>query len=209
MLTTIQTKVELIINYFIGFIIERYNNGIDKDLLIPCLNEVFILMIKIVKRTYDQITNRRGTKLFINKIISYTTTQKKIDFSKCAVFKIFSKENMSNVFNKEFVFTMKKNNFKFFDDKAYLIKLLLSCVDLKSIKKEIKNIFFASKYLKKGHERINKINEMKIEDWKFDPKEKNNKDYEYDIQFFKMRRKISSIMENNLSALEEEIKLFK
>ena len=209
MLTTIQTKVELIINYFIGFIIERYNNGIDKDLLIPCLNEVFILMIKIVKRTYDQITNRRGTKLFINKIISYTTTQKKIDFSKCAVFKIFSKENMSNVFNKEFVFTMKKNNFKFFDDKAYLIKLLLSCVDLKSIKKEIKNIFFASKYLKKGHERINKINEMKIEDWKLDPKEKNNKDYEYDIQFFKMRRKISSIMENNLSALEEEIKLFK
>ena len=41
-LNIIQTKVELILNYFIGFIIERYNNGLDRDLLIPCLNEVFI-----------------------------------------------------------------------------------------------------------------------------------------------------------------------
>ena len=71
---------------------------------------------------------------------------------------------MSNVFNKEFVYTMKNNNFHFFNDKSYLIQLLLSCVDLKSIKKETKNIFFADTYLKKGHDRILKIKEMKIED---------------------------------------------
>ena len=207
-LNIIQSKVELILTYFIGFIIERYNNGLDRDLLIPCLIEVFILMIKILKRTYDQRSKRKGSKIF-DKIISITTTQKKIDFSKCAVYKILSKDNMSNVFNKDFVTTMKKNNFQFFNDKSYLINLLLSSIDLKNIKKEIKNIFFAGIYLKKGHERITKINQMKMGDLKLDQKEKNNKDYQYDLQFFKMRRKISSSMENNLSALEEEIKLYK
>ena len=202
-LNIIQTKVELILNYFIGFIIERYNNGLDRDLLIPCLNEVFILMIKIVKRTYDQRGKRKGSKFF-NKIISITTTQKKIDFSKCAVFKIFSKENMANSFSKDFVNTMKKNHFQFFNDKSYLIQLLLSCVDLKSIKKEIKNIFFSDIYLKKGQERFLKIKKLGI--CSLDNK---NKNYVYDLQFFKMRRKIANTMENNLSTLEEEIKLFK
>ena len=204
----IQSKVELILDYFIGFIVERYNNGLDKDLLIPCLNEVFILMIKIVKRTYDQRNKRKGSKIF-DKIISITTTQKKIDFSKSAVFKIFSKDNMSNVFNKDFVYTMKKNGFKFFNDKTYLIQLLLSCIDLKSIKKDVKNIFFADIYLKKGHERILKIKEMKIGDMPKSSTPKTIWDYQYDLQFFKMRRKITNAMENNLSALEEEIKLFK
>ena len=120
-------------------------------------------MIKVLKRTYDQRSKRKGSKIF-DKIISITTTQKKIDFSKSAVYRIFSKDNMSNVFNKDFVYTMKKNNFQFFNDKSYLIQLLLSCVDLKMIKKEIKNIFFADIYLKKGHERILKIKEMKIGD---------------------------------------------
>jgi hypothetical protein len=166
-LNTIQTRVELILNYFIGFIIERYNNNLDRDLLIPCLVDVFILMIKILKRTYDQRSKRKGSQLF-SKIISITTTQKKIDFSKCAVFKIFSRENMANVFNKDFVTNLKKNNFKFFNDKSYLINLLISCVDLKSIQKEIKHIFFANKYLEKGQERILKINKMKNEDMNMD-----------------------------------------
>ena len=207
-LNIIQTKVEIILVYFIGFIIERYKNGLDKDLLLPCLNEVFILLIKVLKRTYDQRSKRKGSKIF-DKIISITTTQKKIDFSKSAVYRIFSKDNMSNVFNKDFVYTMKKNNFQFFNDKSYLIQLLLSCVDLKLIKKEIKNIFFADIYLKKGHERILKIKEMKIGDLGLSQIQKKNWDNQYDIQFFKMRRKITSAMENNLSALEEEIKLFK
>ena len=207
-LNTIQTRVELILNYFIGFIIERYNNNLDRDLLIPCLVDVFILMIKILKRTYDQRSKRKGSQLF-SKIISITTTQKKIDFSKCAVFKIFSRENMANVFNKDFVTNLKKNNFKFFNDKSYLINLLISCVDLKSIQKEIKHIFFANKYLEKGQERILKINKMKNEDMNMDNTAKKNWDYQYDIQYFKMRKKIEDIMQNNLSALEEEIKLFK
>ena len=208
MLNEIQTKVEIILNYFIGFIIERYNNNLDRDLLIPCLIEVFTLMIKILKRTYDQRNKRKGSQIF-SKIMSITTTQKKIDFSKCAVFRIFSKENIANVFNKDFVTTLKKNNFKFFNDKSYLINLLLSCVDLKGLQKEIKHIFFANKYLEKGQERIFKINEMKSEDLGNEKEAKKNWNYQYDIQYFKMRKKLESIMENNLSALEEEIKLYK
>ena len=207
-LNNIQIKVELILNYFIAFIIERYNNNLDRDLLLSCLNDIFILMIKILKRTYEQKNKRKGSKIF-NKIISITTTQKKIDFSKTAVFKFFSKENISNVFNKEFVSTMKKNNFQFFNDKSYLIQLLLSCIDLKNIQKEIKHIFFAGKYLKKGHERISMIKEIKSGELTINQTPNKNWDYIYDIQFFKMRRKIESIIENNLSALEEEIKLFK
>ena len=207
-LNNIQTKVELILNYYIGFIIERYNNNLDRDLLLPSLNDIFILTIKILKRTYEQRNKRKGSKIF-NKIISITTTQKKIDFSKTAVFKIFSKENMANVFNKDFVSTMKKNNFQFFNDKSYLIQLLLSCIDIKNIQKEVKHIFFAGKYLKKGHERISKIKEIKSGEITINQTSNKNWDYIYDIQFFKMRRKIESIMENNLSALEEEIKLYK
>ena len=203
MVNTIQNKVELIINYFIGFIIERYNNGLDRDLLIPCLNEVFILMIKILKRTYDQTNKRKSSKIFNKIITTITVTQKKIDFSKCAVFKILLRENMSNVFNKDFVYTMKKNSFQYFNDKSYLIQLLLSCIDLKSIKKEIKHIFFAGKYLQKGHQRVSEINEMKLRD------NSENEDGVYDFQFFKMRRKIAGGMENGLSALDEEIKLYK
>jgi len=116
---------------------------------------------------------------------------------------------MANVFNKDFVTNLKKNNFKFFNDKSYLINLLISCVDLKSIQKEIKHIFFANKYLEKGQERILKINKMKNEDMNIDNDAKKNWDYQYDIQYFKMRKKIEDIMQNNLSALEEEIKLFK
>ena len=110
---------------------------------------------------------------------------------------------MSNVFNKDFVYTMKKNSFQYFNDKSYLIQLLLSCIDLKSIKKEIKHIFFAGKYLQKGHQRVSEINEMKLRD------NSENEDGVYDFQFFKMRRKIAGGMENGLSALDEEIKLYK
>ena len=75
-LNIIQTKVEIILDYFIGFIIERYKNGLDKDLLLPCLNEVFVLILKVLKRTYDQRSKRKGSKIF-DKIISMTTAQKK------------------------------------------------------------------------------------------------------------------------------------
>ena len=201
----IQSRVQLILNYFIGFIIERCNNGLDKDILIPCLNEVFILMIKIVKRTYDQIQNRKSSTKFLNKIIAIASAQKKIDFRQCAVFKIFSNENMANVFNKKFVTTMKKNNFKDFNDKTYLFQILISCVDLKTIKKEIKNIFFADKYIKKGHKRISFVNELKNKEIL---NEEDN-DNCYDLQFFKVRKKISNILEKALYALEEEIKVNK
>ena len=50
---------------------------------------------------------------------------------------------------------------------------------------------------------------MKIGDMGLSTTPKKNWDNPYDIQFFKMRRKITNSMENNLSALEEEIKLFK
>ena len=160
-------------------------------------------MIKILKRTYDQTNKRKSSKIFNKIITTITVTQKKIDFSKCAVFKILSRENMSNVFNKDFVYTMKKNSFQYFNDKSYLIQLLLSCIDLKSIKKEIKHIFFAGKYLQKGHQRVSEINEMKLRD------NSENEDGVYDFQFFKMRRKIAGGMENGLSALDEEIKLYK
>ena len=204
MSTIIQDKVELILNYFIGFILERYNNQLDKDILIPCLIEVFILMIKVVKRTYDQIQNRKSNK-FLNKIMSIASNQKKIDFSKCAVFRIFSKDSMSNVFNKNFVNTMKKNNFKDFNDKTYLVQLLMTCVNLKNIKNETKNIFFADKFIKKGHERVTTINEMKYKETYIDEDNENC----FDLQFFKTRRKISTVIENALFALEEEIKIFK
>ena len=200
----IQKKVELILNYFIGFMIERCNNGLDKDLLIPCLIDVFILMIKVVKRTFDQIQNKKNNKIF-NKIMSIATNQKKIDFSKCAVFKIFSKENMANVFSKNFVYTMKKNNFKDFKDKTYLIQLLVTCLNLKSIKNEIKNIFFIDKYIKKREERVTAIKEMKYRETYIN----EDNDNCYDLQFFKTRRKIATIMENSLNALEEELKIFK
>ena len=201
----IQNRVKLILNYFIGFILERCKNKFDKDLLIPCLNEVFILMIKIVKRAYDQIQNKKTSTKFLNKIISIASAQKKIDFKQCAVFKIFANENMANVFNKQFVNTMKKNNFKDFDDKTYLIHLLETCVDLKTIKKEVENIFFVDKYIKKGHKRIYFINELKN-------KQNSNKDENdnyYNLLFFKTRKKISITIENVLFALEEEIKINK
>ena len=201
----IQNRVKLILNYFIGFILERCKNEFDKDLLIPCLIEVFILMIKIVKRAYDQIQNKKSSTKFLNKIISIASAQKKIDFKQCAVFKIFSNENMANVFNKQFVNTIKKNNFKDFNDKTYLIQLLDTCVDLKAIKKEVKNIFFVDKYIKKGHKRIYFINELKN---KQNLNEEEN-DSCYDLQFFKTRKKISITIENALFALEEEIKINK
>ena len=200
----IQSKVELIIIYFIGFIVERYNNGLDKDLSISILNEIFILMIKVLKRANDQIQNKKNNKIF-TKIISMATTQKKIDFSKCAVFRIFSKDNMANVFNKDFVKTIRKNNFKFFDDKTYLIQLLLSCLDLKSIQKDVKNIFCADKFIQKGHERVREINELKYKESL--TKEENVNCY--DLTFFKTRKKISNIIDNSLFALEEELKIFK
>ena len=78
-------------------------------------------MIKILKRAYDQIQNKKSSTKFLTKIMSIATNQKKIDFRQCAVYKIFSKENMSNVFTQNFVKTMKKNNFKDFNDKNYLI----------------------------------------------------------------------------------------
>ena len=196
----IQNRVQLVITYFIGFIIERCNNNLDKDLLIPCLTEVFILMIKILKRAYDQIQNKKSSTKFLTKIMSIATNQKKIDFRQCAVYKIFSKENMSNVFTQNFVKTMKKNNFKDFNDNNYLIQLL-ACIDLKTIKKEVKNIFFVDKYIKKGHDRVNKINKMKIN------LNENENDGCYSLQFYKTRKKISNIIENALFALEEEIKI--
>lgn len=200
----IQSKIELILNYFIGFMIERYNNGLDKELSISILNEVFILMIKVLKRANDQIQNKKNKKIF-TKIISIATTQKKIDFSKCAVFQIFSKDSMANVFNKDFVKTIWKNNFKFFDDKTYLIQLLLSCLDLKSIKKDVKNIFYADKFIQKGHERVRQINELKYKESLIDEENANC----YNLTFFKTRKKISNIIENSLFALEEELKIYK
>ena len=200
----IQSKVELIIIYFIGFLIERYNNGLDKDISISILNDIFILMIKVLKRANDQIQNKKNNKIF-TKIISIATTQKKIDFSKCAVFRIFSKDSMANVFNKDFVKTIRKNNFKFFDDKTYLIQLLLSCLDLKLIQKDVKNIFCADKFIQKGHERVREINELKYKESLI----KEEKINCYDLNFFKTRKKISNIIDNSLFALEEEIKIFK
>ena len=199
----IQNRVKLILIYFIGFIVERCNNGLDKDLLIPCLIEIFILMIKILKKAYDQNQNRKSSKKFLNKIISIASTQKKIDLRQCAIYKIFSKENMSNVFNKNFVNAMKNNNFKDFNDKTYLIQLLTTCLDLNAIKKEVKNIFFADKYISKGHSRIKIINEM---DNKNGLKKQDN-DNCFDLQFFKTRNKIYSIIENCLFSFEEEIKI--
>ena len=201
----IQSRVELILNYFIGFIVERCNNGLDKDILIPCLVEVFILMMKILKKAYDQIQNLKSSTKILNKIMSIASTQKKIDFKQCAVYKIFSQENMSNVFNRNFVTRIKKNNFKDFNDKSYLIQLLVTCLDLKAVKKEVKNIFYADKYIQKGHERIKLINDMKYKD---DLNVEENDDC-YDLQFFKTRKKLSSIIEDALFALDEEIKIHK
>ena len=198
----IQNRVQLVITYFIGFIIERCNNNLDKDLLIPCLIEVFILMIKILKKAYDQIQNKKSSAKIITKIISIASNQKKIDYRKCAVYKIFSKENMSNVFTQNFVKTMKKNNFKDFNDKNYLIQLL-AFIDLKTVKKEVKNIFFVDKFINKGHDRINKTNKMKINL----NENENESDGCYNLQFYKTRKKLSIIMDNSLFALEEEIKI--
>ena len=156
-------------------------------------------MIKILKKAYDQIQNKKSSAKIINKIISIASNQKKIDYRKCAVYKIFSKENMSNVFTQNFVKTMKKNNFKDFNDKNYLIQLL-AFIDLKTVKKEVKNIFFVDKFINKGHDRINKTNKMKIIN-------ENENDGCYNLQFYKTRKKLSIIMDNSLFALEEEIKI--
>ena len=205
MTNIIQSRVELILTYFIGFIVERCNNGLDKDILIPCLIEVFILMMKIVKKAYDQTQNLKSSTKFLSKIMSIASTQKKIDYKQSAVYKIFSKENMANVFNKNFVKTIKKNNFKDFNDKTYLIQLLVTCFDLKTAKKEVKNIFYADKYIKKGQERVKLINEMKYNQ-DLNEAERDNC---YDLQFFKIKNKISSKIDNSLFALEEEIKINK
>ena len=201
----IQFRVELILNYFIGYIMERFSNSQDKDkdLLINCLNEVFILMIKVLKRAYEQLKNRKSSAKILTKIMQLASNQKKIDFKQCAVYKIFSKGKMANTFNKNFIYELKKNHFEYFKDKTYLLKLLISSLDLISIKKETKNIFFASNFIKKGHKRIMKIKEIKYKE-NTDDEENDNC---YNIQFFKTRRKISSIIENALYAFEEEIKI--
>ena len=199
----IQYRVQLVLNYFIGYIIERCNNSQDKDFLIACLNEVFILMIKVLKRAYKQIQNRKSSTKILNRIMSLASNQKKIDFKQCAVYKIMSKGKMANTFNKNFVYEIKKKHFEYFDDKTYLIKLLISSLDLISIRKETKNIFFADRFIKKGHKRILEVNKIKNKEY-YNEKENENC---YNIQFFKTRKKINSIIENAIFAFEEEIKI--
>jgi hypothetical protein len=76
---------------------------------------------------------------------------------------------------------------------------------LKSIKKDVKNIFMADKYIEKGQKRTSYINELK----KKDLASNNTNNNIYDFQFFKTRQKLGDMMENFLYSLEEEIKKYK
>ena len=199
----ITTKVELVLKYFIGYIFERIKNS-NNNILIDSLSEVLILMMKVVKKTLDHIQKNKSSKIF-NKIISIGTSKKKIDYKNCAVFKIFNTENMANTFTRDYISSQKKNNFKKFNDKKYLVNLLEKSLNIQEIKNDAKKIFSVDLFMSKGKKRIEKIKRLQ----KTETSNSGKKDEFYDINFFKIRGQITLSIKDTLLTLDEKLNLSK
>ena len=134
-ITIINKKVIITINYYIYYMYDKYKN--NNEIIENYLIVVFKLMIKLMNNIYIQMRKKNS---FFSIISNEKIKSNKISF-KCALHEVFLSEVMIKTFNKEYISSLVKNKFKEFNNTKLFIEICGKiCIDF-DLRYELKNIF--------------------------------------------------------------------
>jgi len=201
----IQENIYYIILYALLFIFDEgieKSNEKSKNVFFTTLRNWFILMLKITNSAYIQIDKKKKKGVF-NKIISIgQKTKKKINLSKCAVFKIFFNESFMKIFSQDFINQLSKKNFSTLKDSIKFEQLISRSLSNSNLKDEVKDIFKIQYFVKIGKIRMEHANKLT------NLYEQNEQSNVFFINYLKNKNEISMVIESSLMLVDEEIKRF-
>ena len=204
--TEIQENTYYIILYALLFIFDEgieKSNEKSKNVFFTTLRNWFILMLKITNSAYIQIDKKKKKGVF-NKIISIgQKTKKKINLSKCAVFKIFFNESFMKIFSQDFINQLSKKNFSTLKDSIKFEQLISRSLSNSNLKDEVKDIFKIQYFVKIGKIRMEHANKLT----NLYEQNENSNDIFF-IHYLKNKNEINMTIQSSLMLVDEEIKRF-
>ena len=202
----IQENVYYVILYALLFIFDEGNEKVNeksKNLFFTTLRNWVILMLKITNFTYIQIDKKKKKGVF-NKIISIGQKQKKkLNLSKCAVFKVFFNESFMKIFSQDYINQLSKKNFSTLKDSVKFEQLISRSLSNQNLREEVKDIFKIDYFDKIGKIRLENANKLT----NLYEHNENSNDIFF-IHYLKNKNEINMTIQSSLMLVDEEIRRF-